>query len=102
MKTTLDLRPVYHRRQERIRAHVLLCWLSLLLIRIAENGTGQTWHRLRWEPEKMHLGRFSGRAGLVHQRAETTTAQRTTFTALALDEPPRFFHLEAADSSESA
>jgi transposase len=25
MKTTLDLRPVYHRREDRIRAHVLLC-----------------------------------------------------------------------------
>ena len=104
MKTTLDLRPVYHRRQERIRAHVLLCWLSLLLIRIAENGTGQTWHRLRWELEKMHLGRFSGRVGLVHQRTEVTTAQRAILTALSLHEPPRFFHLEAAvsDSAESA
>jgi Transposase DDE domain len=103
MKTTLDLRPVYHRRQERIRAHVLLCWLSLLLIRIAENGAGQTWHRIRCELDKMHLGRFSGRAGLVHQRTEVTTAQRTILRALAVDEPPRFFHLEAAaDSIESA
>lgn len=29
MKTTLDRRPVYHRKETRIRAHVLLCWLSL-------------------------------------------------------------------------
>jgi hypothetical protein len=36
MKTTLDLRPVHDRKQDRIRAHVLLGWL-LLLIRIAEN-----------------------------------------------------------------
>ena len=43
MKTTLDLRPVYHRREDRIRAHVLLCWLALLLIRIAETATGETW-----------------------------------------------------------
>ena len=40
MKTTLDLRPVRHRREDRIRAHVILCWLALLLIRIAENQTG--------------------------------------------------------------
>jgi len=25
MKTILDLRPVYHRLEDRIRAHVLLC-----------------------------------------------------------------------------
>ena len=102
MKTTLDLRPVYHRRPERIQAHVLLCWLGLLLIRIAENGSGQTWHRLRWELEKMHLGRFSGRAGLVHQRTETSAAQRAIFRALGLDEPPRFFHLEPAAAPEPA
>jgi hypothetical protein len=31
MKSVLDLRPVYHRLEDRIRAHVLLCWLALLL-----------------------------------------------------------------------
>ena len=36
MKQILDLRPVYHRLEQRIRAHVVLCWLALLLIRIIE------------------------------------------------------------------
>src|SRR3954466_1018200 len=36
LKTHLELRPIYHRLEERIRAHVLLCWLALLLIRIIE------------------------------------------------------------------
>ena len=49
MKQILDLRPVYHRREDRVRAHVLLCWLALLLIRVAETSTGQTWNRLRGE-----------------------------------------------------
>ena len=40
MKHVLDLRPVYHRKEERIRAHVLLCWLALLLTRVAETKTG--------------------------------------------------------------
>ncbi len=35
MKTTLDLGLVYHRRKDRIRAHILLCWPGLLLIRVA-------------------------------------------------------------------
>ena len=38
----LELRPVYHRRSDRIVAHVQLCWLSLLLIRTAEIATGDT------------------------------------------------------------
>lgn len=47
LKTTLELRPVYHRLEERIRAHVLLCWLALLLIRVMENQTGQSWTKMR-------------------------------------------------------
>jgi hypothetical protein len=36
MKQVLDLRPVYHRLEDRICAHVVLCWLALLLARIVE------------------------------------------------------------------
>jgi len=42
LKHTVDLRPVHHRRRDRIKAHALLCWLALLLIRVTENETGQT------------------------------------------------------------
>ena len=65
MKTTLDLRPVHHRKEQRIRAHVLLCWLSLLLIRLAEQATGDTWRNLRFELEKLppRALRRSGRRG---------------------------------------
>jgi transposase len=34
LKSALLLRPVFHRLEHRIRAHVLLCWLALLLIRV--------------------------------------------------------------------
>jgi hypothetical protein len=47
LKHTVDIRPVYHRREDRIRAHVLLCWLALLLIRVIENDSRQTWHQLK-------------------------------------------------------
>ena len=36
LKQTLELRPVYHRLSRRIKAHVVICWLALLLIRVAE------------------------------------------------------------------
>jgi transposase len=50
LKTHLDLRPVHHRREDRIRAHVQLCWLALLLVRIAETGDPtRTWRRIREE-----------------------------------------------------
>jgi Transposase DDE domain len=96
MKTTLDLRPVYHRKEDRIRAHVQLCWLALLLIRIAENQTGDTWRNLRRELQRLHQGTFRGNAGLVHKTSEPTTAQLRILSALGLDAPPAFPALELA------
>jgi transposase len=102
MKTTLDLRPVYHRREDRIRSHVLLCWLSLLLIRIAENATGETWRNLRTEMDKLHLGRFVGPAGEVSQRTETTTRQAAIFTATGVAEPPRYVRVATPQAAPAA
>ena len=74
MKSVLDLRPVYHRLEERIRAHVLLCWLALLLVRVAENTAGTTWPQMRrdsagstWAPSPGPPGR-SGRHRTVQAR----------------------------------
>jgi hypothetical protein len=102
MKTTLDLRLVYHRREDRIRSHVLLCWLSLLLIRLAENATGDTWRNLRFELEKCHRVRFSGPAGDVLQRTELTARQAAIFKSLAVPEPPRYAELPTPAVTASA
>jgi hypothetical protein len=95
MKTTLDLRPVHHRKEDRIRAHVILCWLALLLIRIAENQTSQTWRNLRDELERIHLGTFTGPAGTSRQPTELTTRQREILRALNVAPPPLFLDLQA-------
>jgi hypothetical protein len=60
MKQIIDLRPVYHRLEERIRAHVILCWLALLLVRIIETTTHATWPTIRRELDRLHLGTFTG------------------------------------------
>jgi hypothetical protein len=97
MKTTLDLRPVHHRKEDRIRAHVLLCWLALLLIRIAENQADNTWRNLRDELQRIHLGTFAGPAGTSRQRTELTARQRDILHALGVAQPPLFLHLDAPD-----
>lgn len=99
LKHTLDLRPVHHRKQERIRAHVLLCFLALLLTRVIEVETQTTWPSVRRELQRMHLGAFHGSAGRVLQRTETTPAQRDLLKTLQLDEPPRFLAIEPAKAA---
>jgi len=93
MKTNLELRPVYHRLEDRIRAHVLLCWLALLLIRITENTTANTWHHLREDLQELHVGVFEGPAGTFRQRTELTTAQRDILTKLGIDPPKKIIEL---------
>jgi hypothetical protein len=94
MKQVIDLRPVYHRREDRIRAHVLLCWLALLLARIAENACDRTWPELRRELGKIQVGTFTGPAGTFRQRTELTRNQRGILKTLKIDAPPRIYQLE--------
>jgi hypothetical protein len=94
MKTIIDLRPVYHRKEDRIRAHVLLCWLALLLIRIAETTCEDTWLNLREELERIHVGTFTGPAGTFRQRTETSPAQRAILAKLGVTEPKRIITLD--------
>ena len=90
-KGALGLRPVFHHREDRIRAHIQLCWLALLLLRVIENATGDTWRNTRHELDRMHLVTLATSAGRVAQRSTTTPAQQTVLRALNLPEPPRFF-----------
>lgn len=94
MNQVIDLRPVCHRREDRIRAHVLLRWLALLLARIAENACGDTWPNLRRELDRIHVGTFTGPAGTFRQRTEITKAQRDILHALKIDVPRRIYQLK--------
>jgi len=93
MKQVIDLRPVYHRKEERIRAHVILCWLALLLARVAENATGNTWPQLRRQLDRIAVGTFTGPAGIFRQRTEISPAQAAILEQLGIDPPPRIYQL---------
>jgi transposase len=99
MKGALGLRPVFHYREDRIRAHIQLCWLALLLLRVIENATGDTWRNVRHELDRMHLVTLATDHGRVAQRSATTPAQRTVLHALDLPEPPRFFDFASVPTS---
>jgi hypothetical protein len=96
LKHTIDLRPAYHRREDRIEAHVQLCWLALLLMRVAETETNQTWRNLRNELDRMHLVTLATTEGTVSQRTELAPGQRRILTTLSLPEPPRFYDFTPA------
>lgn len=102
MKSVLDLRPVYHRLEDRIRAHVLLCWLALLLVRIAETSTGRTWPTIRAELQRLHAITYTGAAGTAVQTTEPTKTHRDLLTALTLDPPKRILELTPTPTPTAA
>ncbi|MCL4516314.1 MAG: transposase [Firmicutes bacterium] len=91
LKHLVDIRPVYHRLEERIRAHVLLCWLAMLLIRVAENETGQTWHEMKKALATLQVGIHRTRSGEIWQTNMADTEQQKLFETLKLKPPPRYY-----------
>jgi Transposase DDE domain len=99
LKQVIDLRPVYHRKEERIRAHVILCWLALLLIRIAETAAGTTWNTITDELDLLTLGTFTGPAGTFRQTAELTKTQRDLLAKLKIAHPKKIIEATPAAAS---
>jgi hypothetical protein len=86
----LDLRPVYHRRSDRIIAHVQLCWLALLLIRTVEIAAGDTWRNLSHTLDTIRLVTLATDAGTVTQRTRLNDKHLSILRALDLPEPARY------------
>src|SRR6266540_3153940 len=96
LKSQLLLRPVFHRLEHRIRAHVLLCWLALLLTRVAERHSGQTWRRIERETSRLAQVTLAGEAGTIVQTTPLRPTQRAIYQALSIDPPPRVATFEPA------
>jgi hypothetical protein len=96
LKTTLELRPMHHRKEDRIRSHVLLCWLALLLVRVIELETGQSWPRVRALLQRVHLGEFLSKDGRVFQRTELTHEQSNMLKTLKIQSPKSVTRVDLA------
>ena len=65
LKQAIDLRPVYHRKEQRIRAHVTLCWLAFLLIRNAETTAGGARLAVAAHPPRIQVFRMIPRTRVI-------------------------------------
>jgi len=102
LKGTLLMRPVFHRKEDRIRAHVLICFLALVIVRVAELRAGDTWRTIGDELGQIKQGRFRSPEGEFTQRTELSADQRQLLKALGVPEPPRFGHITPAAPHRTA
>ncbi|HTJ36763.1 MAG TPA: IS1634 family transposase [Dactylosporangium sp.] len=89
LKAQLLLRSVFHRLEHRIRAHVLICWLALLLTRVAERSSGQTWRTINRQLGRISQVTLAGPAGTVTQTTPLTPEQEAIYQALSVQPPAR-------------
>jgi transposase len=85
---------VYHSKDDRIRAHVLICWLALLLTRIAEVETELTWPKIRGQMQQLNLIEFFDNNGRILQHTELTTNQRNILNKLKIKPPKRVLKVD--------
>ena len=98
IKHELELHPVYHRRSDRIKSHVLICWLALLIIRVAENETGMTWFNIRRLLKQINLVALKLEDGIVHQSTVMNSEQASIFKACSVKSPPKIIQLQTSQS----
>ena len=83
MKTEFEARPVYVRRDDRIKAHFLTCYISLLVYRLLEKklGDGYTIQQIIRTLRSMQMTLISNAGGYVpsYQRTELTDALHNAF-----------------------
>lgn len=94
MKSVIDLRPFFHREEDRVRAHVFICVLAYLLNRIADRALKEAEIRLSAERAFESLKRIGiaimevgeERYGYV---SKTTARQQEILSALGIKPPNR-------------
>jgi hypothetical protein len=84
LESSYGLRPVFHHREDRIRVYVPLCWLALLLIRVARERSRRhlVHHPPRTGPDGPGSPRRARRAGRPTLRDHPR--QKTIMAALEL------------------
>ena len=77
-KSNLEIRPVFHYNTNRIKAHFLICYMSLALIRYVEFELGK--NKLYYPVDQLHL--------LLHQMRVTKVHHADNNRYVLLEDPP--------------
>jgi len=96
LKTTLELRPNRHSKDERIRCHIFLCFIALVLVRIIENQTGKTWLTVRREMSRLYYGEFQIESKKVCQLTELSQEQQAILATMGIKQPAQIVGIQDA------
>ena len=99
MKSGLRMRPVFHWRPHRICAHVSLCVLALLLERMAEIRTGDTWRNLRAQLNSVKVVEYRRSGAQIRQTTDLRPEVSRLLRQLQVSPPPKLHDVRAEPSA---
>lgn len=99
MKSGLRTRPIFHWKPHRISAHVSLCVLALLIERIVEIRTGQTWRNVRAVLDTVKVVEYERGSAVVRQTTELRAEAEALLRTLKIAAPPRFHRVATAPAA---
>jgi hypothetical protein len=94
MKSVIEIRPVFHRTPDRIRSHVFLCVLALLLERVAEKACERSWPRIREELRTIKIGQLLTPNGTVYQATPGSQEARNLLKLMKIEPLPAVLAVE--------
>jgi transposase len=102
MKSGLRTRPMFHRSPHRIKAHVSLCVLALLLERVAEIRAGDTWRNIRAKLETIKVVEYVRDNVRVRQTTEISAEVTSLLKRLGVPPPPRLHEISDGTTDAAA
>jgi transposase len=89
LKSGLKMRPVFHYRPWRIQAHVGIAVLALLIERVAEIRTGETWRNLAASLEKIQVVEYDRGEARIQQTTDVRPEAVELLRKLRVASPPK-------------
>ena len=89
LKHGVDVRPVYHRLDHRIRSHVTLCMLAYLMERVVEVEHGRPFEKVRRELARVRAVELTFHEQTVWETGRVPAPLGRLYDDLRLKPPPR-------------
>jgi transposase len=94
MKNVLEIRPVYHRLDDRIRSHILICWMAMVLVRYAEEKTGLTWFSISRTLDDITAALIETKSSTLWYTSRISDEAKELFSKLSLKVPGKVLEAE--------
>ncbi|WP_332446611.1 IS1634 family transposase [Sphaerochaeta sp.] len=95
MKNVLEIRPVYHRLDDRIRSHILICWMAMVLVRYAEEETGASWFSISRALDDITAGLIETNSSFLWYTSQISDGAKEIFSKLGLKLPGKVLGVES-------